>query len=115
MLATMFPGFAPQDDIAGPRLYTVEEMQRETVSWLQTIRSPREFDLDVNCNPAVSFPPERLILIGDVGIGWDSPIALDYSTSETNPRVIHLVWLSGKPEWKPVAPDVEAFVSRLTL
>lgn len=112
ILSRFSSSFAPPDEAIGPRFYSVDEMRRETEYWLQIIRSRRETVLN---SQIVSFPPEQLILTGDVGTGLDSPIALDCSRSSTSPRAIHLIRAANIAEWKTIEIDVERFSVRLRL
>ncbi len=74
-------------------------------------------------NPPGDLDPKQAVLIADLGLGCDSPIALDYRVSIERPRVLYLRWPPNphgiKPEeenhwrqanrWVEVAPDIMAF------
>lgn len=41
--------------------------------------------------------PERALIIGDFGLGSDSPIILDYARNCSNPPVLRLRWGAARP------------------
>jgi hypothetical protein len=43
-------------------------------------------------NPPGDIDPKRTVLIADLGIGYDQPIAIDYRLSLEQPRVLTLHW-----------------------
>jgi hypothetical protein len=53
---------------------------------------------------------DQAICLGDTGP--EEPLCLDYRTSATNPRVVHLL---DEVRWRPVAPDIETFVNRMEM
>ncbi|MDB5309346.1 MAG: hypothetical protein JWO38_3548 [Gemmataceae bacterium] len=55
-------------------------------------------------NPPGDIDPSRAVLIADLGLGYDQPIALDYRTSLTEPVVLTLSWDKPAPPvpWKYV-------------
>ena len=59
--------------------------------------------------------PQRALIIGDFGLGSDSPIVLDYARNPSNPPVLRLRWGSqGKGnEWVQGARDFHAFAEVL--
>ena len=91
------------DEHSGVTFYSTSQMEKETSSWLS-------LSIDGSClrgSPDPNYAPgdiERLltVLIGDVGMGFDAPFALDYRTSSLNPRVIHYRWHEHN-EHKPIA------------
>jgi hypothetical protein len=50
--------------------------------------------------------PSRAVLIADLGIGYDQPIALDYRASLTEPRILTLSWNRPAPPipWDDIGP-----------
>ena len=76
-------------------------------------------------NPPGNIDMTKAVLIADIGIGWDQPVALDYRLSPERPRVLTLRWLPGgyvSPageiragddgagnRWVVLAPDFETF------
>lgn len=55
-------------------------------------------------------------MIGDFGLGSDSPIILDYAQDSTNPPVFRLRWgQNGHNEWVPGARDFDEFAIMLGL
>ena len=61
--------------------------------------------------------PERALIIGDFGLGSDSPIILDYARNTTNPPVLRLRWgPQGKGnEWVIGACNFDEFSEMLGL
>jgi hypothetical protein len=58
--------------------------------------------------------PERALVIGDFGLGSDSPIILDYADSPSDPTVRRLRWNHDKSAvWEVGAVNFDAF-ARLT-
>jgi hypothetical protein len=45
-------------------------------------------------NPPGDIDMTKAVLIADIGIGWDQPVALDYRLSLQQPRVLTLRWLT---------------------
>jgi hypothetical protein len=59
---------------------------------------------------------EKTILIAvNSEIGADVGIALDYRTSEDDPRVVASEWTSNRCFWREVTPTFSEFVSRIGL
>lgn len=108
--------------------YSADEMRSETEAvsaaggpmWLGT--------------PDAAAPPGDLdlglaILIADLGLGYDQPVALDYRLSAERPRVLTLRWgyPPGLPtnerrgrwgegnRWVEIAPDFEMFVTLISI
>jgi hypothetical protein len=60
--------------------------------------------------------PDKALIIGDFGLGSDSPIILDYSADPSNPPVLRLRWVTGAPnEWVRGAKDFDEFAEILGL
>ncbi|HXT10953.1 MAG TPA: hypothetical protein VN873_05260 [Candidatus Angelobacter sp.] len=60
--------------------------------------------------------PDFALVIGDFGLGSDSPIILDYAQDSTNPPVFRLRWgQNGHNEWVPGARDFDEFAIMLGL
>lgn len=61
--------------------------------------------------------PERALIIGDFGLGSDSPIVLDYARNRSNPPLLRLRWgPQGKGnEWVQGARDFDEFAEMLGL
>jgi hypothetical protein len=55
--------------------------------------------------------PDLTLLIGDFGLGSDSPLALDYRRSATEPCVIRLRWAQEGNHWVELAPTFAGFVA----
>ena len=118
VLGEVFEAFAAPCHSSGPTLYLPKQMQSETTHWLglakvgSVLRGTPDPD-----NLPGDIDPSQTVLIGDVGIGWDAPFALDYRTSKKHPRVIHFVWNAGpkRDRWVEIAPTIESFVELLRL
>ena len=60
--------------------------------------------------------PEKALIIGDFGIGSDSPVILDFAFTASSPRVLRLRWgLDGPNEWVQGARDFDEFAQMLGL
>jgi hypothetical protein len=57
-------------------------------------------------NPPGDIDPKLAVLIADLGIGYDQPIALDYRLSREHPRVLTLRWDKPDPPipWEEIEP-----------
>jgi hypothetical protein len=104
-------------------LYSLRMMESET----RSLRKVREKDRAIYIGePDPADPPGDIdsryaVVIGDMGLGSDQPIALDYRGSGNNPRVLTLRWKTGhrpfgqQNRWVEVAPDFPSFVKRSRL
>jgi hypothetical protein len=61
--------------------------------------------------------PERALIIGDFGLGSDSPIILDFACDATNPPVLRLKWgpRGQGNQWLEGAQDFDEFAEMLGL
>ena len=61
--------------------------------------------------------PEQALVIGDFGMGSDSPIILDFAANHSNPPVLRLRWHSEcqHTEWVQGAKDFNDFANMLGL
>jgi hypothetical protein len=61
--------------------------------------------------------PEQALVIGDFGMGSDSPIILDFAANQSNPPVLRLRWHSEcqYTEWAQGAKDFDDFANMLGL
>jgi hypothetical protein len=60
--------------------------------------------------------PEMALVIGDFGIGSDSPVILDFARDASNPPVLRLCWgPDGRNEWVLGARDFDEFAEILGL
>lgn len=63
--------------------------------------------------------PEKALVIGDFGLGSDSPIVLDYSRNAADPPVLRLRWSGNGPhvntEWIEGARNFDHFAEMLGL
>jgi hypothetical protein len=61
--------------------------------------------------------PERALIIGDFGLGSDSPVILDYALNPSSPPVLRLRWgpRGLGNEWVQGARDFDEFAEMLGL
>jgi hypothetical protein len=93
------------------RLYEPGLMAAETAAWRAA--PPEQQKLyggpGVPAEGYLTVDPQSAVLIGD--LGYDLPIALDFSVSAGRPRVVYLP--SCAPGWIEVAADAGDFLRRL--
>jgi hypothetical protein len=93
------------------RLYSLELMAAENAAWRAA--PPEQQKLyggpGARAEGHLTIDPQSALLIGD--LGFDMPIALDYSVSPGRPRVVYLP--SRDPGWIEVARDVPEFLRLL--
>lgn len=98
--------------------FSPSQMEKETSWWLllSVDGSYLRGYPDSNYAPG-DIERSLTVLIGDVGLGYDAPFALDYRTSNLNPRVIHYRWheQTERSRWLEIAPDFQSFVHLLNL
>lgn len=60
--------------------------------------------------------PEKALIIGDFGLGSDSPVILDFASDASNPPVLRLRWgPDQRNEWVQGARDFNEFAEMLGL
>jgi hypothetical protein len=61
--------------------------------------------------------PEQVLVIGDFGLGSDSPVILDFARNASNPPVLRLRWGSQGHgnKWVQGARDFDEFATMLGL
>ena len=97
-------------------LYSIEDIVRENKSWTENV-DPIFIG---NENPS-HFPgtidPRLSILIGDLGLGYDQPIALDFRPSLLHPSVVVFYWADygNANYWIEIATTVEDFAKKLKI
>jgi hypothetical protein len=96
------------DEPDDPRLYDLPTMARQNQRFQSKSQVALASDIP-GAQRGLGIDPTLAVLIGDLGA--DMPIALDYRTSETRPRVIYF----GADGWHEVAPDIETLLRRLGL
>ncbi len=98
------------------KLYTLDYMPFENRHWLKATSriSPGTADLE---KPPGDIDPKRSILIGDLGVGYDRPIALDYRRSMDEPPVLALERShdARNNRWVEVARNVSDFAELVGL
>ena len=98
-------------------LYKLETMQRVNKDWLDE-QNPLWFGVPDALKAPGDIDPRLSVLIGDLGTGYDQPIALDYRASIENPRVLTLEWSEVADKinlWSEIAPHVTAFAEWIGL
>jgi hypothetical protein len=70
-------------------LYSLATMRRENASWRAETRRMFLGAKDPLYLPG-DLDPQQSVLVGDLGIGYDQPIALDYRTAPHDPPVVTL-------------------------
>jgi hypothetical protein len=90
------------------RLYSVDLMVTENAAWRAS--PPEQQQLyggpGSQAEGYLAVDPQSSLLIGD--LGYDMPVALDYSVSPGRPRVVYLP--SHAPGWIEVARDMPEFL-----
>lgn len=96
--------------------YSFDRMPIENAFWLDK-DSPVFLGTPDPTRPPGDLDPQRSVLIADMGIGTDQPIALDYRSDPADPPVVTLQWAErGRSNrWVTIAPNVEAFADLLGL
>jgi hypothetical protein len=100
-------------------LYSLKTMKSETAALFEDNPSFIEMfhgKKDENFNPG-DIDPTKVVFIGDLGLGSDQPIALDYRLDESNPKVITLLWrsLPKGNRWITISENFEEFVEMIGL
>lgn len=96
------------DDPDWTQFYDVATMTRQNRSFQLKSQADLEEEI-IGSSGALGVDPAHAVLVGSLGA--DMPIALDYRSSERNPRVIYLA----SDGWREVAPDFETLCQRLGL
>lgn len=97
-------------------LYSLDYMPFENSGWIHQ-RTPYFLGAPDPYHAPGDIDPRCSILIGDLGIGYDQPIALDYRHSLDEPRVLTLQWLPDDQasRWIGIAPDIGTFAAMVGL
>lgn len=84
--------------------YSYAAMIRESSAVFDRHRTPMWHGTPDPTNPPGDIDPGRAVLIADLGIGYDQPVALDYRAHPTKPQVLTLSWDTPAPPipWKHV-------------
>lgn len=103
-------------DRAELNLYSLEYMEIENKAWLDNINPMFIAEPDI-LNPPGNIDSHQSLLIGDLGLGYDQPLALDYRRSQEAPCVVTLMWRdNGRANrWIEIAPNVRSFAEMLGL
>jgi hypothetical protein len=120
LLRRFFYDFGEPGGISGPKLFLPPQMQFETNGMLKEVRAwclkpdPHILPGDIE--------PTKTVLIGDTGIGWDAPIALDYGKTPDDPSVLWFFWPPPDDNnrrrpcrWVEIAPTAASFAETLEL
>ncbi|MEW9531128.1 hypothetical protein [Microbispora sp. NPDC049125] len=96
------------DEPDGPQFYDFATMVAQNRFFHS--KSAAELEEDVpGSNQGLGIDPALAVLIGS--LGTDMPIALDYRTGRSTPRIIYLM-----PDgWREVAPDFATLARQLDL
>lgn len=100
-------------------LYPLKTMESETNVFYKDTPDLIEMfhgQKDINFDPG-DVDLTQIVCIGDLGLGSDQPIALDYRLDESNPRVITLLWrsLPSGNRWITISENFEEFVTMVGL
>jgi hypothetical protein len=98
--------------------YGIELMESETRAlFLPHQQGPMWRGLPDPDDPPGDIDPCLTVLVADLGIGYDQPIALDYRSSRDRPCVITLRWSErgDHNRWVVVAPDILSFAEMVGL
>jgi uncharacterized protein (TIGR02996 family) len=97
-------------------LYSFELMQSETKGF-PVAATPMWLGEPDPAHPPGDIDPRLAVLVADLGIGYDQPIALDYRTSLGQPQVLTLQWGSSAQNnrWVEVDPNIQAFAETIGL
>ena len=118
-LETIYSG--PVNSLKTLELYGLNLMKLETEGLIEHCAPSYEYsdsfkiflgELDEEYEPGdIEF--SRAIVIGDLGIGSDAPIALDYRQDKNNPSVVILHWFRSedkiKTRWLRIADSFDEF------
>lgn len=117
LLGLFFRDFGSPCETSGPKLFLPPQMQFETNGILK--QSPFWNGKANPINAPGDIDPARTVLIGDTGIGWDAPIALDYRKMPNSPSVLWLRWPQGNEPWPfcwiQISQTVQTFAETLKL
>ena len=105
----------PEND--GLYLYSITLMEAETQALFRdcSIKTNEEWlGVPDREHPPGDIDPSLTVLIADIGIGYDQPIALDYMDT---PRVLTLQWSQGGKDnrWIVIASNIENFAEAVGL
>jgi hypothetical protein len=117
------PGNRPEVDRlfsenGGLYLYRINRMDSETRAlFTPHMQGPMWLGTADSINPPGDIDPYLAVLVADLGIGYDQPIALDYRVSRDRPQVITLRWSErcDANRWVVVAPDIQSFAEMVQL
>ena len=97
-------------------LYSLDYMPFENKNWVDET-DPMFIGYADAAAPPGDIDPHQSVLVGDLGIGYDQPIALDYRASLVEPCVLTLRWSPNgdSNRWIEIAPSISAFAEMLGL
>ena len=111
-LESVFPlANAGGEPIRHPAFFNLDGMQRENDGWTDETLAFYLGNSGDQVQPG-DIDPTQSVVIAD--LGPDRLIALDYRTSEENPRVVYLIG-NEQPRWVEAAPDIETLMRMLGL
>ena len=96
--------------------YSVELMESETQALSNLLLQGQMWQPDSD-NPPGDIDFRLAVVVADLGMGYDQPVALDFRVSRDWPRVITLRWSERGEEnhWVVVAPDIMGFAELVGL
>jgi hypothetical protein len=98
-----------------PPFPTIAQEHREWVA-SQERRRGGSWDFWERFGALDQIDPDRALIIGDFGLGSDSPVILDFARNPTNPPVLRLRWgPDQRNDWVKGARDFDEFVEILGL
>jgi len=98
------------------KLYSLDYMPFENKWWVDET-DPMFIGASDNAQSPGDINPRQSVLIGDLGIGYDQPIALDYRVSLDEPHIVTLQWSAyGKENrWVEIAANIDQLAEILGL
>jgi hypothetical protein len=102
----------------GLYLYGIDLMDSETRTLFDPHRQGRMWlGAPDSIDPLGDIDPCLAVLVADLGLGYEQPIALDYRVSRDRPRVITQRWSErgDSSRWVVVAPDIQSFAEMVLL
>jgi len=92
----------------GLNFYTFECLLFENAHWIQE-RDPVWLGKPRASSPPGDIDPGRSLIVADLGVGKEQPIALDYRKHDLLPSIL----LLGEADWIEIAPTIEDFVEQI--
>jgi hypothetical protein len=105
------------------RFYSLDQMQFQTNDFetaavtCHVTDLPEMIGIADERKPPGDIDARHSVVIADLGMGYDQPIALDYRTSEIDPSVVTFQWspCGDENRWVRIADNVAQLAERLGL